>query len=211
MFDGLIFSCIFKSSSLRFYYKKRSVPVLLEEPLTEQEKEYVRRAEDLRKQGKHKKAEELLQSLLRFTLHMGNKFEPDFRGYGFEIREDVDPIYATLALEARSFLRRNEVSISGHPMRRRAVKMNSNLGQRDALKILEFLNSPVGSIRSGRLNRFILVFPGTVWKRVDSNMISVPVLVYKSGKWELELRDLSLDWNAGYRFLVFRTVTKSNR
>jgi hypothetical protein len=181
----------------------------LEGPLTKEEQEYVRRAEELRKAGKLKEAEEWLQILKRFTLCMGTKFEYDFHQDGFEIKEDVEPIYGTVVFDPRSFLQSSEASIGGHHMRPRAVEMNANLGQLDAEKILKLLNSRAGTIRSRRLSQSILVFPGTVWER--SHLLCVPVLVRKSGKWKLELRDLSLYWSAECRFLVFRQVTISRR
>lgn len=118
------------------------------------------RLEILRKTGKSAEADRVLASVLselekipanpRIKVKLGSKFDRDFSEEGYDLEEDVEPLEGDVEFDI--FPLRN-----GEPDRK--------LGQRDAEKILKFLNSEEGREVSKELRRtrHYLVFTGTVW------------------------------------------------
>jgi len=127
-------------------------------------------------------------------------FSRDMRKEGWELVEDVSsPAGIVIAnLEIVSFLREGEESVSGEVMRKRAVEMGANLGQRHAEFLLEHQEEIPKEFR-----KFYLVFSGTLW-RDASGGLGVPYLHWLGVRWVLGFSWLEFVWDSGDRLLRLR-------
>ena len=149
------------------------------------------------------------------TIDLDPIFERDFRkeGYDLEVRPDGTVEDGELfpglgggsfTFDFRSFLNmagglQNETSIDGDEMRKRAVIMGGNFGQRDGQVVLKQADKIPEKYRSN-----YIVLPRTVWVGRRSGGRYVPVLYWGGSRWVLGLGSLSVGWSAGDLFLVPR-------
>jgi len=131
------------------------------------------------------------------ALMTSSAFSRDMRKEGWELVEDVsEPATIVIAdLEVISFLREGEGSVSGDVMRKRAVELGVNFGQRHA----EFLLEHQGEIpRNWR--DYYLVSPGTVWRDSGGGFF-MPFLRWLGRRWVLGFHWLGDDWSSNGRLL----------
>ena len=149
------------------------------------------------------------------TIDLDPIFDRDFRkeGYDLEIRPDgtVEDGELFPSLEGGSFTfdfvsflnmaggPQNETSIGGDEMRRRAVVMGANHGQRDGQVILKQAEKIPEKYRGN-----YIVLPRTVWVGRKSRGRYVPFLYWDGSRWIMGLSRLSDPWRAGVLFLVPR-------
>lgn len=104
-------------------------------------------------------------------------FKHDKTKDGWTLLEDAPFNGGCFIPEFVGFLKSGESYINGKEMRRRAVELNANRGQRDA----EWLLENQGGIPRELRGKF-LVFPGTVWFTSDG-IHYVPCLDWRGDKW----------------------------
>ncbi len=124
-------------------------------------------------------------------------FSRDMRKEGWELVEDVsEPATIVIAdLEVISFLREGEGSVSEEVMRKRAVELGANFGQRHAEFLLEHQEEiPV------EFRKFYLVFSGTVWRDAVGHL-NATCLDWRGERWVLRFPWLGGDWRSSVRLL----------
>ncbi len=124
----------------------------------------------------------------------------DKRREEWELLEHVArTIASAVAIEPVPFLCDGEGSILGYDMLGRArydtLLIGTNLGQEDAEFLLEHQREIPAELR-----QFILVFPGTVWRRPGGNLY-VPCLRWLGGRWRLNWDWLEYRWHSHCRLL----------
>ncbi|MEX1061791.1 MAG: hypothetical protein WEC39_01625 [Patescibacteria group bacterium] len=142
---------------------------------------------------------DIMQDIILGNYTVGNTaFRFDKREDGWELAEDQEIVVPASLLEATTFLRRGESSISGEEMRRRSVELGANLGQRQAEYLLDHQEEIPKEWRA-----FYLVFPGTFWRDRDGDL-EVPCLRCYGGRWNLHFFWLGGDWGSSARLVRAR-------
>ncbi len=141
-----------------------------------------------------------------FTIDLDPIFDRDFRKEGYDLEEDGESFSSlgsgSFTFDFKSFLdmSKNETSIDdGDEMRKRAVIMGGNFGQRDGQVVLKQADKIPEKYRQN-----YIVLPRTVWVLRESRERYVPFLYWDGSHWIVDLDRLSGPWDAGDLFLVPR-------
>lgn len=99
-------------------------------------------------------------------------------------------------LKLKEFLNHDETYIRGEELKKRAVRLNANLGQHTAEYLLEYQTEIPEDWRG-----IYIVFIGTIWQFSDGSC-DVSCLRWRDGRWQLSFPWLGCDWSSSYRFAV---------
>ena len=120
----------------------------------------------------------ILKQLMNPALIKGFKVDKSVDGWEL-IRDNIEPDqFSVLQLEMLAFADGTE-DIIGDPMVNLILEMEGLLGQCHA----EYAVDHQDQISSD-LQKFSLVFPGTIWRSPDGNH-QVPCITYRQGQWDL--------------------------
>jgi hypothetical protein len=126
-----------------------------------------------------------------FSIRFEDKFRCDFSHEGYTLKENTRLLSGTVDLRPLSFIEDCENDLKGIEIVERAIKLNANLGQLDAEKILENQdNIPV------ELRHLRIIFTGTVWLKNNTKIEFIPCLSWNGKYWVLDLIWLGFGWGS---------------
>lgn len=140
-----------------------------------------------------------------FEIKFSDKFKQDFSAEGYILKENIRLLNGSIRLRPVSFLETQEKQIVGRQIIDRAIRLNANLGQLDAEKILDNQNKIPEELRP-----YMILFPGTVWVKENNKIEFIPCLKFKDGYWSLDLVWLGFEWTSSVLLLASCEISSSD-